>query len=501
MSIQRNIAAGYVGQVYTTLIGILLVPLYVEYMGVEAYGLVGFFAMLQGWFMLLDMGLTPTIGRETARHNGGATDALALRRLLRSFEGIFVVVGVVGAAALATAAGSIASHWLKVQQLDLSEVQRAIVLMAAIIALRWLCGLYRGAISGFERIVWLNGFNVAIATLRFVVVIPFLIYVGSTPTHFFAYQLGAAALEVVVLVAKTYRLLPAVALAGRISWQWAPVRGVMRFALSVAFTSVVWVVVTQSDKLILSGLIPLADYAYFTLAVLMASGIALLGSPITSAVLPRLTRLHAEGDRDGLHRLYRTATQLVVVTTLPVTLVLAFFPAEVLTAWTDRADVATHAAPVLTLYAVGNGILALAAFPYYLQVAHGELRLHLIGNLLFVLIFVPLLLLAVTRFGMVGAGYAWVISNVLPFVAWLPVVHSRYFKGRHLDWLLKDIITIALLPTACTAVLLQTMQWSSSRSGLTVELLVVYATLTALAAVGSSVVRNFLRARARLRIA
>ena len=36
MSIKRNILANYVGQLYATLIGILLVPLYVTYMGVEA---------------------------------------------------------------------------------------------------------------------------------------------------------------------------------------------------------------------------------------------------------------------------------------------------------------------------------------------------------------------------------------------------------------------------------------------------------------------------------
>ena len=499
MSITRNIAAGYVGQLYTTLIGILLVPLYVEYMGVEAYGLVGFFTMMQGWFMLLDMGLTPTIGREAARYRGGATDALALRRLLRGFEGIFVVVGISGAAALVAAADTIAGHWLRVQQLDLAEVQRAIVLMAMIIALRWLCGLYRGAISGFERIVWLNGFNVALATLRFVAVIPFLVHVGSTPSHFFAYQLAVAVLEAVVLVGQTYRLLPAVDVTGRIRWQWAPVRGVMRFALSAAFTSVVWVVVTQSDKLILSGLIPLADYAYFTLAVLMASGIALLSSPITGAILPRLTRLYAEGNIAGLNRLYRNATQLVMVITLPVVLVLAFFPTQVLTAWTGKAEVAANAAPILTLYAVGNGILALAAFPYFLQVAHGELRLHLIGNVLFVLLFVPLLVLAVTRFGMVGAGYAWIIANLLPFVAWLPIVHHRYFKGQHLDWLVKDIAVIVLLPTACAVLVLQTVQWLPSKSGLAAELLLVYIGLTALAAASSSVVRNWLRVRSLAR--
>ena len=501
MSVRRNIVAGYVGQLYSALIGILLVPLYVDYMGVEAYGLVGFFTMLQGWFMLLDMGLTPTIGREAARYNGGAIDALALRRLLRGFEGIFVVVGFAGAAALAAAAGTIAEHWLKVQQLDLAEVKQAIVLMAMIIALRWLCGLYRGAISGFERIVWLNGFNVAVATLRFVVVIPFLVHVGSTPSHFFAYQLGVAVIEAVGLVVKTYRLLPEVDVAGCIRWQWAPVRGVMRFALSAAFTSVVWVLVTQSDKLILSGMIPLADYAYFTLAVLMASGIALLSSPITGALLPRLTRLYAQGNIAGLNQLYRNATQLLMVIALPVVLVLAFFPTQVLMAWTGKADVAVNAAPILTLYAVGNGFLALAAFPYFLQVAHGELRLHMIGNVLFLLLFVPLLLLAVTRFGVVGAGYAWIVANLLPFVAWLPIVHHRYFKGQHLDWLVKDIAVIVLLPTGCAALLLQTMQWLPGKAGLAAELLLVYIALTALAAGSSSAGRNWLRARVTSEIA
>ena len=89
MSLKRNILANYTGQIYVTLISILLIPMYVKFMGAEAYGLVVFYAMLQGWFMLLDMGLTPTMARETARFRGGATDALSLRRLLRALEGVF----------------------------------------------------------------------------------------------------------------------------------------------------------------------------------------------------------------------------------------------------------------------------------------------------------------------------------------------------------------------------------------------------------------------------
>ena len=304
MSLRRNILANYVGQVYATLIAIVMVPLYVRYMGVEAYGLVGFFAMLQAWFLLLDMGLTPTLARETARYQGGAIDALSLRRLLRALEGIFIGVGLLGAGVIVAASSHVASSWLKVQQLPLEEVTGAIALMAWIVALRWICGLYRGAINGFEKMVWLNGFNVAIATVRFAGIIPFLIYVGATPTSFFTYQLVVAVVESAVLVTKTYRLMPAIGLDAAIPWDWRPLRGVLLFSSSIAFTSLAWVLITQSDKLILSTLMPLSDYAYFTLAVLIASGILIVSGPISGALLPRLTRLNAAGDEAGLFALY-----------------------------------------------------------------------------------------------------------------------------------------------------------------------------------------------------
>ena len=496
MSIKRNILANYVSQLYAALIGILLVPIYVRYMGLEAYGLVGLYTMLQGWFTLLDMGLSTTLAREAARCNGGATSALDLRRLLRAFEGIFVALGTTGALVLIAGAGWVATGWLKVQQLEIAQVESALILMALVIVLRWLGGLYRGAIGGFERIIWLSGFNIVIASLRFVLVIPFLIHVGATPTYFFAYQLTVAAFELLVLIGKTYRLLPPLAMKGFVRWQWDPMRGVARFALSSAFTSMVWVLVTQTDKLILSGILPLTEYAYFTLAVLVASGIIVLSSPIAGAILPRLTKLSAQGDEAGLICLYRDATQLMAVIAMPIVITLAFFPAQVLGAWTGKPELAANAAPVLTLYALGNGVLTLAAFPYYLQVARGDLSLHLVGNLLFVLLFVPLLLLAVTRFGMIGAGYAWVVANLLPFLAWLPIVHRRFLKGLHLAWLVRDIGLIVVPPTIVATVLLHLVSWPPTRGWATALLIVVYAALGLVAASCSSTVRGRLRSLA-----
>ena len=305
MSLRKNILANYASQIYVTLIGIIMVPLYIKYMGAEAYGLVGFFTMLQAWFNLLDMGLSPTISRESARFRGGATDALSFRRLVRTLEGIFLIVAIAGGISLYLASGYIANHWLNASKLPLAEVQYALELMAIIVALRWMCGLYRGAISGAERLVWLGSFNAVIATLRFVLVLPVLIFTGASPSVFFLFQFGVAVVEFVGLFVYGYRQLPAVTPGARLPWQWAPLKPVLKFSLTIAFTSSVWVLVTQTDKLVLSKILPLAEYGYFTLAVLVASGIMIISGPISTALLPRMSKMEAEGDHEGLIKLYR----------------------------------------------------------------------------------------------------------------------------------------------------------------------------------------------------
>ncbi len=110
-SLKNNIAATYACQFYVTLMGILFLPVYLNLMGAEAFGLVAFFTMLQAWFGLLDMGLTPTMARQTARFQGGAIDGGAYRQFVFTLEGIFFFVALFGAAVLFLGSERIASHW------------------------------------------------------------------------------------------------------------------------------------------------------------------------------------------------------------------------------------------------------------------------------------------------------------------------------------------------------------------------------------------------------
>lgn len=449
MSLKKNIIANYVSQLYVTGIGILILPLYIKYMGAEAYGLIGFFTMLQTWFGLLDLGLTPTISRETSRYFGGSLSSLKFRQLFRALSSIFIFIAVLGGGTLYLLADEIANNWLKIQTLNINVVLVAIQIMAVSVALRWLTGLYRGIVIGAEKLVWLSAFSVVIATLRFLAVFISMYIFGYTPLVFFWHQLAVALLEFSILLYKSTSLLPSKNLLdGNIGWSFAPISSILKFSLSIAFTSAIWVLITQTDKLILSKILTLSEYGYFTLAVLVSSGIMVISGPISSAITPRMANLYAQAKRDEMLTIYRDATQIVSVIAGSVSLIISFYPEQILFIWTGDVALAAKVAPILRLYALGNALLVVGAFPYYLQYALGDLRYHLIGNAIMLVTLIPSIIWAAINYGGIGAGYAWLFMNLFYFVFWVSYVHSKLAQEIMKKWLFEDVLSIYSLVTS-----------------------------------------------------
>lgn len=446
MQLKHNIFANYLSTIYVTVVGIVILPLYIRYMGAEAYGLVGFFTMLQAMFALLDLGLTPTISRETARNKAGVTTSQEYRGLVRALSIIFAIIALVGGGLLFSLSSTISGDWLNIEKLPLAEVVFSLQVMSISVALRWMGGLYRGVVTGNEKIVWLSGFNAFLATLRFIIVLPVMFYFGANITVFFLYQLIIAALELMVLVTKARSLLPLLSSEQKLKlgWTLAPVRPLIRFSLSIALTSSIWVFVTQTDKIIISKLLTLTEYGYFTLAVLVAGGIHLLASPVGVALRPRLANLFAEGKDEELLSLYNASTQFVAIIVSSAVATVVLFAPHILFVWTGSKEISDIVADTLVLYTIGYGMQALGAFPFYLQFAVGKLRLHVIGSVLFALILIPSILYLVSAYGMIGAGWAWLLCNSVFFVFWVPIIHHSLYKGLHIRWIFKEIMPIVV---------------------------------------------------------
>src|SRR5690606_35287897 len=132
LSMIRNTSLSYAGQAYAMLVGILILPFYLGHLGAEAYGLIGFFAVMQVWLQLLDAGLSPSLVRQIA-HFRGRTASLAQRyepgQLLRSFEIIFLPLAALTVTGVHLSSDWIAHHWLQAQDLSTATIIDCVSLM------------------------------------------------------------------------------------------------------------------------------------------------------------------------------------------------------------------------------------------------------------------------------------------------------------------------------------------------------------------------------------
>ena len=464
MSLKRNLLANYIGQAYVGLIGIVMLPIYLRNLGTEAYVLIGFYCVLQTWFLLLDLGLTPTLSRELSRYRAGKIDGRAAAAMVRAMEWILGGIGIASAIALVVSARWLADRWLTLGHLDRSETIFCIGMMGAMIAPRWLVGLYRAGLSGLEIMVPLNFAQVALSSVRAVGVWLVFIYLTRRPDAFFIYQGAAGVLELIVMRVLFRRNFQPGAV--NILPDFAAIRANFGLAGTMGALAVIWIVMSQSDRLILSGILDLRSYGVFITAVTLAGGITLLATPLSQALQPRLTILAARGDGTELLSLFRLSSPAAASVVFAIAGVLACFASPILRAWTGSGALAQEASMVLGLYSVGNAIAAMMAIAFLIQFALGTLRWHLFGNLVFGALWIPGAYFIARRYGAVGAGWLWFGGNPLYLVGWLHYVFSRIVPSITWRWIVADIGPVVVAQGCILGLAAQIDMSSLSRLGL-----------------------------------
>ncbi len=443
-SVIRNTALNYIGQAYVLLIGILILPFYLGHLGAEVYGLIGFFTVLQAWLQLLDAGLSPSLVRAVA-HQQGAGDGDSAGRLLRSFELMFLPMALTSCTLIYLLSPWIATHWLNARTLQPEVLINCIALMGVVIALRLYSTLYKSGIQGLEQHGWLNAANVLIATLRYFGGLVLVSQFSQDPEDFFKFQVAVGLIETLAFATRAWQQMPVARWSTGLDWRL--VRPILPFAASMSFSAVLWIVLTQMDKALLSRLLPLDQYGYFSLIALITTGILMLTNPLVQTLLPRLTVLMAEGRRDDMHVLFLAANRFVCTFLFPLAAVIALHAQPLILGWTGDAEAANWSRSILSWYALGSAIMAASAFQFYLQYAYGQMRLHLWYSLVSAVITVPTLFLAIHYQGVYGAALAWFFLRAVSFAIWPMIVHQRLAPGIHGQWL-RDILRISAVTAA-----------------------------------------------------
>jgi len=464
---------------------IVFVPVYVRYLGIEAYGLMGIFTILQTCIVLLDAGITPTLSRELALSEAGIRSPQATRDLTFTAEVIYLIVIVAVVVGLYVAAPSLVAHWIQANKLPPATVIRALQIMALVLGMRWLVSLYRGAYIGLQRQIWLNSCASIFSTLRGFGAVGLLMWVSPTISAFFIYQGILAGLEAAVMGVHLRTILPNAPYRARFSIE--RLFDVWRFAAGMTTLTLLATMLTQFDKLLLSKLLPLSTFGYYVIASSVAGALYLLVGPIANASYPQFTGYVARCDQAGLAVAYHKYAQVTAIVVMPATLVLVFFSQRILLVWTRDAVIANAAAPLVSVLALGNMLHGLMHTSYTLQLAYGRTKFNILVNVVAVVLLLPAIYLAVTISGAIGAAYVWLILNLGYVLIATPIMHRVLLTGEMWRWYRQDVLAPLVFALAAVGTLALLAPPASEESSLKNILILALATFTAVgsAAVGT----------------
>jgi O-antigen/teichoic acid export membrane protein len=442
-SLSWNAVANFIGRSWSALLSLVAVPILLRLLGTEAYGLVGLFATLEVVFNFLDLGLSATVNREIARNTAAGRDAGYSRVLLRTFEVIYWGIGLCIGALLFAASGWIATNWVNVQYLTRSEVQLAVMIMAISFAARWPVSLYTGVLRGQQRQVLQNAIFIAVQSFRMLGALAVVIWVSRTLVAFLLWQVLANMLEVAVCAAFAW--------SGLRRQTRQPARfdarvltGVWRFALGINAVGVLGMVLSQSDRLVISKTLPLEQLGYYSVAATAAGLLYLISYAVSTAVFPRFSAYWASGSVSLISREYHGSLQVIAFLGVAAGLALAFFSFDILLVWTGSLEVAQHTYVVLSLLAVAGLANAILNPAYTLLIAAGQTRVPLLLNVTFVLTFIPALWFLVPQGGIQLAASLWLGQNLVSLVVYAIYAHKRVLGESAVRSLVRDVVPCLL---------------------------------------------------------
>lgn len=432
MYIRRNTIANYVGTACQAVLGFLFVPLYIKYLGIESYGLIGISVSLNALLRLTDLGLSATLSREFARYSVSPKSAEQMRGLLKTLQTVYWGISLFVGVLIVAVAPFIAKYWINSGSFDIATIQNAVMLMGLTTALQGPMSLYSGGIFGLQRHVLGNCINITLSVLRSGGVVLVLALLSPTITTFFVYQLGVALVGALSTGIILWSLLPHTIAPSR--FQISQLKSIWRFAAGMSINSVFWLILSQLDKIILVKMLPLKMFGYYAVASTAAAATGYLSGPLFTTFLPRYTQLYAAGDDEGLKTTYRTSCRLNALIIVPTVVLLALFSQEALLVWTRNPVVAEQSHLFLSLLVIGYGLNQLAYLSYALQVASGWVKLAVYTNAGAVILIVPALILATRFYGGVGAAAVWIALNCIYVLIYVNVLHSRILKGEARQW-------------------------------------------------------------------
>jgi O-antigen/teichoic acid export membrane protein len=437
--VKKNILANFVGNFWSSIIGFIFIPIYIHFIGVESYGILGIFTTIQAVLSLMDMGLSGTTSREIAKHKNDTDKHRFLINFIFSIERIYFCLSIVMVTVLVFLSYFFANKWVNSQQLNPDTICYSFMLMALNFGVIFSSNMYLGGMSGFQKQVISNTIISGVSTLKAIGAIFVLYFISPTIIYFLIWQLLMSIVQLILLkinlwkIANPNKLIP--------EWNKEIIYNTRKYSLGLLTTSVLVIILTQCDKIILSKMVSLKEFGYYTLAFTLSNMLGLIVMPISSAVFPKFVELIAINNSKDLSILFHKTCQLISFILIPIGFGLFIYSEDLILFWTKNQEIAENSGKIFKYLALGTVFNNLMIIPYQYTLAKGWVRFGINITIVAIIFFLPFILFAAYKYGAYGSAIAWMVLNFFYLIFAISYLFSRELRNEKYQWYIYDILS------------------------------------------------------------
>ena len=405
--LRRNIVYNLTGQLTLVLLSFVSARYIYRDLGQDVLGIIYFVMMLNNVVAgVLELGLGATVIKEVAAHI--ETDEPYARRVVRVGAFYFWCAFLLVAGAQAWAAPWIVSEWLQVETLPHEDATAIVRVLGPAAFLAFPKTFYTSVFRGMQRMGITNVIDVGTTAVQQVGVVGLI-------------ASGASLQWVVLWIAMSYVLRVTIymtCLGRALSWgtlipgyDAEVVSRNATFVRQVAGMSLLGLVQSQGDKLVMSKLLPVSVIGWYGFAYGTTGKGTQVSSSVATAVFPRLSELAHADDKEGLSKAFHGVQTLMRFGLLPVFMGIPFVVPFVFSNVLDVTAMEALWLPT-SLLALGFYMQGTMMVPHFL--ALGMERADIVfRQVLFALFLVfPLTVWLIHDFGLIGAPLGWLAYQV-----------------------------------------------------------------------------------------
>lgn len=409
----------------------------------------------------MDAGLTATLSREFASNHNTTSDKLLTYKTLESCYFIIVIFIII---LLLSVSKFLAFNWLNLNNLPPEEVSFALKIISVEIALRLLGHFYSGGFIGLEQQVKANIYRILYGIVHNGLVLVPILFLPSLRL-FFMWQAITTLLYVISI---RFDLIST--LTGSIKLFFRKpymekkiILKVWKFAGGMMLISMVAGLNSQMDKLALSMLLPIDVLGLYSLAFALSRGISFISSPISTAILPRMTALFTAGKKEEASRMFSNVYLFVSIVVFSFAASMMFFAKELIWIWTNNHELAEKAYIYVPWIVAGTSFLSLGSLPFNVAIANGYTKYNNILGLSSLVISLPGYWILTYIFGGLGAAITYSFVQIIIVVILLYLVNKKFMQLNAKAIYIRNFILPIIFSVGTTFVFYNLLSFEANR--------------------------------------